>query len=55
MSRDVLRKIACREEILGPGAKGYRSLGTNEVSVIYNVKLICLFIYEYFFRLVYKF
>lgn len=40
MSRDVLRKIACREENLGPGAKGYRSLGTSEVSFKWNRKIL---------------
>ena len=31
MSRDVLVKIPCKEEIPGPGAKVFRSLGTIEV------------------------
>lgn len=33
MSRDVLMKVSCKEENLGPGAKAFRSLGTNEVNL----------------------
>ena len=31
MSREVSLDISGKEENLGPGAKAYRSIGTNEV------------------------